>query len=143
MLLLSIGIHSIRNFNLRMGPIIVFLVVSLTSLTPSIFAPFLLSNSGGLCLRFGCGFLHQFPSTLGQTSQITVMIASYLQVQQNNINDTRVGLSLMVWSQGGPFPPSYCSPLMPAHLTGRKNCGPKVLFLGSIPPLDILLGYRK
>lgn len=40
------------------------------------------------------------------------------------------------------LPPSFTS----AHFVGRTNCWSKVLYLGCkcpIPPLDILLGYRK
>ena len=49
----------IRNINLIMGPTVGFLVVSLTSLASSILVPSLLTDSAGLCLRFGCGSLHE------------------------------------------------------------------------------------
>lgn len=98
-----------------MGPILDFLVVFLTSLAPSILAPPLLPNSVGFCLRFGYGSLLLFPLVLGEASQMTVLLTSYLQAQQHIINDARGGLSLMACVSRWAIPP-ITAPFSSVHI---------------------------
>ena len=98
-----------------MGPTVGFLVVSLTSLASSVLVPSLLTDSAGLCLRFGCGSLHLFPSSPGEAFQMTVMLASYLQEQHNIINDAGVGHSLMARISRWAIPP-FTAPFLSLHI---------------------------
>lgn len=67
-----------------------------------------------LCLMFACGFYSYFHQSLGETSQMTVMLGACLRVEQNVINSVMSGLLLKLGQSLVGSSLDFCPIFIPA-----------------------------
>lgn len=111
-----------------------FLVVSLTSLLPSIICLSLSGKPSSSVSGLVVGLFLCFSQWLGEVSQMTVILCSCLEIEDIPLIvlgwtlsqgvGLKLGQSLLVFSL------NFCAIFNPAYLVDKRNCCSKVLWLG-------------